>query len=121
MINKRAIICDIFLMFPHEEKYLYAFWGKWSSNYKMSIPKWILDEGLEEYEFQGHSFMVPKKYKDYLLDRYGTGWVSPDPDFGWGSFKPDFKFKVNNYNYNWADGSWSEDDIKRDNNPKTLF
>jgi hypothetical protein len=34
------------------------------------------------YPFYKREFWVPSQYKEFLQDRYGDGWVKPDPTYG---------------------------------------
>lgn len=49
--------------------------------YQTRHVKASLLEPLKSFEFKGHTFHAPAKIEGFLKDRYGNGWVTPDPNF----------------------------------------
>jgi len=49
--------------------------------YKTREVNRALFEPLTTLEFKGATFNIPGKVEGFLKDRYGPGWVTPDPTF----------------------------------------
>ncbi len=49
--------------------------------YQVRKVKRALIEPLSSFEFKGFEFYAPAKIEGFLEDRYGEGWVTPDPTY----------------------------------------
>ncbi|MBW8190743.1 LicD family protein [Neiella marina] len=70
---------DLFLVYRHPSK-MNKVWTHMQGYKTREVRKDLL-EPLGTREFKGHTFYVPAKVEGFLEDRYGEGWVTPDPTY----------------------------------------
>lgn len=73
--------CDMDLFFVYSDDSHKNHVMTHMEGYKLRKVKKSLLLPLTTHEFMGHDFYAPHKIEAFLEDRYGKGWVSPDPYF----------------------------------------
>lgn len=72
---------DLFFMYRMPQKGKKKFIWTHMQGYKTRKVNANLLEPLSSIEFKGLTFNAPSDIEGILLDRYGEGWVTPDPHF----------------------------------------